>query len=59
MEFCAVDETKRVPDGTVRGSMAVTYDDLPIRVHAVQVGADGSVEDRANCGFLYMLICPR
>lgn len=53
MEFCAVDETERVPDGTMRGSMAVSYDDAPIRVHAVQVATDGSVKDRAVCGFPY------
>ena len=53
MELCAVAETERVPESVSRGSMAVTYQDEAIRVHAVRVATDGSVEDRAVCGFPY------
>jgi hypothetical protein len=52
MDYCAVDETQLVKSGTLTGSMATAYDDMPVRVHAVRM-TEGAATDHAVCGFRY------
>ncbi len=54
MQLCAVDESELVESGVLTGSMAMSYQDRLIRVHAVRLTDGRPAEDRAVCGFRYV-----